>query len=257
MKSRTGLIILALGAYAFFLVGTLPANRAFAFLHQGVATPLGPLTCRSLQGTWHHGVARNARLGALPLQEIQWQFKPWALLTGRLSAAVSVQAEHGVVAAVISRGVTTVSVEDMEGRLALTALRPWLGPRGLQLKGSVTASLDQLAIRQGRVTMGQGSLVWHDAVIFSPQKAELGTLAVELVTGQEGVKATLVDSGGPLQAAGAWLLQQDGHYTMTTTLKGRTPEMEKQLAGLALFGKKQGTGGLQFSFTGQMPLLVI
>ncbi len=257
MKSRKGLIVVALVAYAFFLLWYMPANRAFAFLHQGMATPLGPLKCSSLQGTWHHGVARNGQLGTLPLQEIQWQLKPWALLTGRLSVAVSVQAEQGVVTAVISKGLNTVSVQNMEGRLALPALRPLLATFGLQLEGSVSASLDQFAIRQGRITTARGSLVWNDAAIFSPQKAHLGTLLVELVTQKEGVKATLADSGGPLQAEGALLLENDGHYTTTTTLKGRTPEMEKQLDSMALFGKKQGDGALLFSFSGELEPLAL
>lgn len=257
MKSRIGLIILALAAYGFFLVWYVPADRAFAILHQGMATPVGPLKCSSLQGTWHQGVARNGQLGPLPLQEIHWQFKPWALLTGRLNAVVSVQAEQGGGAATISRGLNTVSVRDMEGSLVLTTLRSLLAPLGVQLDGRVSASLGHVAIRQGRVTTIQGSVVWHDAAMISPQKAQLGTLVVELVTLEDGVRATLADSGGPLQAEGSLLLQNDGHYTLTATLKGRTPEMGKQLDSLAFFGKKQGDGGLQFSFSGELPSLAI
>ncbi|MDA3969926.1 MAG: type II secretion system protein N [Desulfobulbaceae bacterium] len=257
MKSRTGLIILIIIAYGFFLAWYMPANRAFAILHQGVATPLGPLKFSNLQGTWHQGVARNGQLGPLDLQEIHWQFKPWALLTGRLSGVVSVQAEQGLVAATISKGLNTVSVRNMEGSLPLRALKPLLTPLGVQLDGRVSTSLDHIAISQGRVTTIRGNVVWHDGAIISPQRAQLGTLVVELVTLEDGVRATLADSGGPLRAAGSLLLQNDGHYTMTSTLKGRTPEMQKQLDDLAFFGKKQGAGRLQFSFSGELPPLEI
>lgn len=257
MKNRTGLIILIIAVYGFFMVWYMPANRAFAPLHQGVATPLGPLKFSSLQGTWHQGVARNGQLGTLPLQEINWQFKPWALLTGRLSAVVSIQADHGVVAATISKGLNTVSVQNMEGHLALTALKPLLAPLGVQLNGSVSTSLNHIAISKGRVTTIQGNVIWQDAAITSPEKTQLGTLVVELATFENGVRATLADSGGPLRAAGALLLQNNGRYSLTTTLKGRTPEMEKQLDNLAFFGKKLGGGRLQFSLNGELPPLAL
>ena len=257
MKNRKGLIIIMVAVYAFFLVWYVPANRVFTLLQHGVATPLGSFRCSSLEGTWHDGVGLNGQLGMLPLQEVRWHFKPWALFTGRLSAALSARTEEGVIEATVSRGLKTLSVRNIEGSLALTALRPLMATYGVQLEGSVSASMEDFAIRQGRVTTVQGSLVWHDAAISSTPKAQLGTLVVEFSTLKDEVRATLADTGGPVKVEGLLLLQQDGRYTQTATLLARTPEMAKQIDTLVLFGRKQGDGSVQFSSSGVVPLLAL
>lgn len=257
MINRKGMIILAVVAYTFFLLWYAPAQRVFAFLANGVATPAGLLQCRNLQGTWHEGVALDGRLGGIQLKEFHWTFRPWGLLTGSLSAFISAKTEYGSVAALLSRGLRTLSLQELEASIDVAALKPLTAATGFQLGGKVLGSMTNLTIRQGRITAAQGQWVWNDAAILSPQQNQLGTITVNLATSANETRATIGDKGGPLQLEGLFVLPADGRYSLTAKLAARQSEELKDLiASLAFLGKEEKDGLLHLSLSGVLPPLL-
>ncbi len=255
MINRKG-IVLAVVAYAFFLIWYAPAQLFLVFLADGLTTPAGLLQCRDLQGTWHEGVALDARLGRIQLKELQWTFKPWSLLTGRLSAFISAQTEYGSVAARLNRGMGTLSLQELQASIDLAELKPLTAATGFRLGGKVLGSMTNLTIRQGRITAAQGQWVWNDAAILSPQQDQLGTITVDVDTSNNETRAIIGDQGGPLQLEGLFVLPADGHYSLTAKLAARnSDELKDLIASVAFLGKEEKDGLLHLSLSGVLPPL--
>lgn len=253
MKRRTKLISGVIAVYLFFLILYVPADLAFGFLLKGVSTPMGLLRCNTLHGTWRQGAGFGGQLGDLYLEDFQWRFRPWAMLTGRLSAAVTAKLGQGRVDATINRGFGAISVSGLDGDIDLSGLAPLMYRYGVQLRGSLVAAMEEFSVHNGRVDKIDGKLIWKDAEIVSPIKSDFGAFEIDFVTSDEGVKGTFVDAGAPIKIEGGGLLQRDGSYTLSVTLQARTPEAQKQIDGLAFLGKKRGDGGVQLSLTGKLP----
>jgi hypothetical protein len=257
MTNRKGMIILAVVAYTFFLLWEAPAQRVFSFLAKGVATPAGLLQCQNMQGTWHEGVALDGQLGRVQFKEFHWTFRPWGLLTGSLSAFISAQTEYGSVAALLNRGIRTLSLQELEASIDVAALKPLTKATGFQLGGKVLGSMTNLAIRQGRITAAQGKWAWNDAAIISPMQNQLGTITVDLMTKSNETRATIGDKGGPLQLEGLFVLPVDGRYNLTAKLAARQSEELKDLiSSLAFLGKMKEDGFLHLSWNGVLPPLL-
>lgn len=258
MMNRKGLIILAAVAYAFFLLWHAPAQRVFTFLENCVATPAGLLQCRNLEGSWREGVALDGQLGGVQFKELQWTFQPWNLFTGRLSAFISAQTEYGSVAALLNRGIRTLSLQELEASLDVATLTPLMASTGFQLGGKMLVSMTNLTIQQGRITAAQGSGEWHDAEITSPLQKQLGAITVDLTTSANNeTRATMGDKGGPLQLDGLAVLTGDGRYSLTAKLAARQSEELKELiSDLAFLGKEDEDGLLHLALSGVLPPLL-
>ena len=250
MKSPKALLLIGLVAYAFFLLWQLPAEQALALL-----APRGEtgLQARTVEGSWHHGVGRDCSVWGLPLREIGWRFRPLALLSGRLSVTLRGKGDRSAIEATLSRGLTTLHIEALEGRMALAELTPLLSPLGLRLEGILAARLSGVEVREGRLSTAQGKVVWQEAAL--DPRTRLGTLVALISTTREGVKATVSDEGGPLRAEGVLRLAADGGYTMTLTLAARGPEAKELLDRLAPLGQRGDGGVLHLARQGQLPLL--
>ena len=258
MMNRKWLIILAVVAYFFFLFWYAPAQLVFGFLTKGVATPAGLLQCRSLQGNWREGVARDGLLGGIQLQEFRWTFQPLGLLTGSLSGFISAQTEFSSFSTRLNRGIRTLSVQELEGTIDMAALTPLKAATGIQLDGDVLVSKTNVTIRQGRITAAQGKWVWNDAAIKSPRLNQLGALTIDLMTRSNETRVTIGDQGGPLQLEGLLVLPADGRYNLTARMAARNSqsELEELISSLAFLGKKEQDGSLHFSLNGVLPPLL-
>lgn len=252
--SGKGVLGLALAAYLFLLLWQLPAQYAHLLLplnHE----PFTSFQGQELHGTWQQGGVRACRLGNLPLETLDWQFKPWALVTCRLATKLSGRTATSAIAATISRGWGTVTAGGVEGKLTLQEFAALFSPYGLGLRGVMVPKLERVVIRQGRVIAALGHLSWQGATIAVPPTVELGDLSMALITTSAGVKATIKDEGGPLQLQGNMLLKADGSYTLAATLAARQPAMQKVLDSNATLGQQQTDGRLLIVKSGVMPLL--
>jgi hypothetical protein len=110
-----------------------------------------------------------------------------------------------------------------------------------------------LSMRQGRIIAAQGEVLWHDALITSPQQYPLGTIVAEVTTKSHEVRATIGDKDGPLQLEGLFVLPEDNSYTLTARLTSQQPELSSLLDSLAFLGKKEKDGWLHLSSRGELP----
>ncbi|MBW6520655.1 MAG: type II secretion system protein N [Desulfoarculaceae bacterium] len=255
MMNRKRLVLLAVVAYAFFLLWYAPAQLVFGFLGKGVTTPAGLLQCRNLEGNWREGVARDGQLGRVQLKEIRWTLRPWSLLTGSLSASISAQTGYGSFMARLNRGIRSLSLRELEADIDIASLSPLMKATGIQLDGKVLGSMSDFTVRQGRITAAQGQWVWHDASVTSPRQNQLGTITIDLTTSSNETRAIIGDKGGPLQLDGLVVLAGDGRYSLTARMGARQSELDELISSLAFLGTKGDDGLLHLSLNGDLPPL--
>ncbi len=250
MKARWKYLGLGVLAYIIFLAATVPAARAYPLLKASIA----PLALYDLDGTLWSGRARTADLGAYRLGALSWQAHPWKLLLGRVEFAWTAAKDTAQGSGVAARSLTgkfhlsetNASVPVAE----LSALLPFLP---LKPEGVLRIKLRKMQIDDNIIVAADGILDWENAVFVTPQPVKLGSLALTLATEDSGVKGTLLDKGGALQAQGVLRLKPDGSYQFTGTLASRDPGQPQIQQSLAFLGRPLPDGKVAVSWSGMLP----
>jgi hypothetical protein len=238
-------------AYLIFLVTTFPAVRAYPLLKDSLA----PLALYDLEGTVWSGRARTAELGPYRMGALSWHSYPWKLLLGRLEFAwmstEDAAKSHGVAA----RGLGgRLHLSEVNANLPVAELSAFLIPT-LPLKslGMLRIELNETDIGDNRILATDGVISLENVVFLTPQPVSLGSLTLTLSTVDTGIKGTLLDKGGALQAQGVLMLKPDGSYQFTGTLASRDRNQPQIQQALAFLGKPTADGKVAVNWSGKLP----
>lgn len=253
MKSVLRYVILGLVMYGVFVLGMVPASWVYS---QVLQSRLGGVALYGVQGTVWQGSATLLTSRSAQLQNLHWDLHPWALLWGRMEAALHFDYQASPEKMVVGRSVTgNWYLHDAVLELPAQRLAPLLRMPGAELGGNLALQLSSLTMKKGRVTAADGMMTWEKAALRKPLEVELGSFAINLETAADGVSGALIDRGGAVQAQGLFKLQADGHYQVTATFASRNPQQPLITQGLRLFGTPGPDGRVKYSATGVVPLL--
>ena len=181
---KGSLVLLGIGAYVSFAVATIPASFAVAR-----GQPPESVQLEDVQGTLWNGSARatlRTPAGTVPLDRIEWHFKPLRLFTGHMTYDLTATAANLQAHARLSHGL---------GGLSAT---------GVALKGDAAAvgALVPLAAAwrpQGQVSIEAPRLSWNEREIVGDAQAEWRGAAVSFPEARTlgSYRAELHGSGGP------------------------------------------------------------
>ncbi len=253
MKPVLRYVIFGLVIYGVFVLGMVPASWVYS---HGLQSRLGGVALYGVQGTVWQGRASLLTSRGTQLQNLQWDLHPWALLWGRMEAALRFDYQAAPGKTVVGRTVTgNWYLRDADLALPAQRLAPLLRMPGAELGGKLALRLSSLTVKQGRVTAADGELSWEKAALRKPLEVELGTFAVNLETTADGVSGALMDRGGAVQAQGLLKLQANGQYQLTATFASRNPQQPLITQGLRLFGTPGPDGRVKYSTKGVLPPL--
>lgn len=254
MKTALRYVIFGAAMYGLFMLGMVPASWIYSHWLQ---TRLGGVVIYGVRGTVWEGQAAELRSGSVQLANLHWTFHPWSLLWGRMEAALSFdfQSTPGRMVAARSLGGDWY-LRDVAVELPAQQLAPLLRMPGAEVGGKLQLQLSSLAVKKGRITAAEGNLTWEKAALRKPFAVELGTFAINFESAAGGVKGTLLDRGGAVQAQGLFNLQPGGQYQLTATFASRDPKQTLITQGLRLFGASGSDGRVKYSTTGVMPVLL-
>jgi len=249
MRRGLFLVLVGLVAYAVFAASSLPARLAYDW----VGDRLGVLSLYGVYGTLCQGGARSVSLQHKELGSVAWVCQPQALARGRFEYTLDLQRQaHRGTAYVAANWNGTLAVR---GRgVPMSMLIPLLGRVSLPLGGSVSADLDQIRIRDGQLTAGQGTIDWERAVLTFETPVELGTISVSLDSDAEGVQGRLSDAGGPLGVDGTLQLRSGGVYQLSLALRVRDENNEDLLALVQTLGEPDRSGRVSIRLSGRLDI---
>lgn len=248
-------ITLAILLFLVFLMATAPAKLAYAYYKTRVA-PDAPVLLSSVTGSLWSGRAAPALLGGQRVDSLSWELRPWALLIGRIQARVEFRYGDSYGTAEVARGFTgKIYAKNIEARIDLQRMRLLAQVLPLGMEGSLLLNLKELVLDRRSIVNAEGLLAWDGAVITVPQRTEFGNLRVAVTTDNDGVKATLSDGGGPLQAEGLFSVARDGNYKFTGVFAARDQNQRMLVQGLQMLGRSSPDGKANISVNGTMAQL--
>ena len=252
---RWQMVALAVGLYLVFLVVTIPAPLAYGVLKKKLA-PAMPLQLGSVSGTLWAGRAMPALIGSQRVDSLTWTIQPLALLIGRIQADVEFRYGDSYGKAQIARGFTgKIYAKDIEARIGLKRMRLLSQLLPLGLEGSLLLNMKEFNIDRRSILDAEGMLAWDSAVITVPTRIEFGNLRLTLSTGNDGVKATLADGGGPLQTEGLLSVTREGNYKFTGVFTARDPNQRMLVQGLQMLGRQGADGKVNIATNGALSQL--
>jgi general secretion pathway protein N len=250
------LALLGVALFLVFLVATLPADTAYAYIKSRYV-PEAPLILNNVQGTVWEGRAGPAQISGQRLDSLVWDINAWALLIGRVQARLEFRNGDSFGSANIARGFTgNVYARDVEARIDLQRMKLLSKVLPLGMQGALLLHVTEFDLDRRSIVNAQGTLAWDNAVITVPSRVELGNLRIALGNEADHVKATLSDGGGPLQAEGILTVAPDGNYKFSGAFAVRDTSQPMLAQGLQFLGRPGPDGKISTSNSGHLSTLM-
>jgi general secretion pathway protein N len=172
-------LLLILGLIAAFL----PASVALGWMEGR----MGGVKLENVSGSVWNGRAEQLTVRERPLGAASWSISPWALLSRRLDADVTVDGPELKAAGFVSIDKPgNLQLRSMQLSLDAQRMQPALDIPALQLRGKVDFDLREVVVVQYFPTRIEGSAVWRDAAVTGAADALLGEIRSEFATQADG-----------------------------------------------------------------------
>jgi hypothetical protein len=252
MKRRVGYALLALCAYLVFLIAQLPAAQLYGWLKPRTGTPL---QLYQVSGSPWDGRAVAAIIGKTRIDALAWDWRPQAMLLGRIEYGLTGRLGGAPLTSIIGRGpATPFYADDTRIALPLNDAAGFLGLHDIGLDGRFTIEIRHLEIRERKIATVDATLTVADAAFGPPVNVALGGAAMRLESSGEIIKGVLKDSGGPLQADGVLIYQPSGDYQFSLSLSARDPNDTQLRQALRFLGTPNAAGKVSLSRRGRIDL---
>ena len=243
--------------FLLFVILALIAVGVFAFLPASVATNfvdnrIGPVQLSNVEGSLWRGQANPVSINDQPIGALSWTLSPMSLLGLRVDAQVALRGDtyNGDSAISVHRD-RSVKVRDLVLTLPAQRLQPALDIPALVLRGEVEIKVAQAELRGGFPSQVQGVATWKNAAVAGSAEAQFGEIITEfLSTPTGGIKGTVRDNGGPLQATGGYEASLLG-YDASIELRARDGNPQVTEA-LQYIGAPQPDGSARLEIHGKL-----
>jgi general secretion pathway protein N len=247
---KRALPLLGIGALAYLLVlvVTFPAARLAPLLERQVAG----LSLHAITGSVFSGQAGQLVYQGIDFGELTWQFRPAALLLGRMAYHLELPGSANPGHADIAfTPWGHVYGQDIELLLSPDLLVKHYSPVPVKTSGELHLQIDTFRMASDFPEDLAGTISWEDGVILEPVEIILGDVSMVLSGQGEALSGRLVE-GGRLEAAGEMQLFADGRYNVNLRILPDNEMSDETLATLEMLGQMQSDSSLLFTASGQL-----
>jgi hypothetical protein len=248
VKRAWPLLVIGALAYLLVLVVTFPAARLTPWLERQVTG----LYLQAVEGSVFSGQAGRLVYQGLDFGKLTWQFRPAALLLGRmayhLELAGSANPGHADIA---FTPWGDVYGQDIELLLSPDLLVKRYSPVPVRTSGELRLQIDTFRMAGEFPEDVAGLLSWEDGVILEPIEIILGDVSMTLNSREDALLGSLVE-GGRLEAAGEMQLSADGRYQFDLQILPNNEMSDETLAVLETLGQVLPDSRLLFKAAGRL-----
>jgi hypothetical protein len=248
VKRAWPLLVIGALAYLLVLVVTFPAARLTPWLERHVTG----LYLQAVEGSVFSGQAGRLVYQGLDFGKLTWQFRPAALLLGRmayhLELAGSANPGHADIA---FTPWGDVYGQDIELLLSPDLLVKHYSPVPVRTSGELRLQIDTFRMAGEFPDDVAGLLSWEDGVILEPIEIILGDVSMTLNSREDALLGSLVE-GGRLEAAGEMQLSADGRYQFDLQILPNNEMSDETLAVLETLGQVLPDSRLLFKAAGRL-----
>lgn len=218
MRNFAGPLKIGIAVFVLGVILLFPARVAYHWF----APP--QLQLGGISGTVWSGRAAEAALGGLYFRSLEWQFRPTALLTGKLGYGIESAPAGSYVKGDVAVGMgATVTASDIEAVLPLAYLGRLLGAGNIE--GRLTASITEFRAEDGVPVHANGTAEITGLYIPQVSDAAIGGFKAEFFSEDSGITASIEDETAVIDLAGSLQLSREGAYLLQAQIgaTSRTP----------------------------------
>jgi hypothetical protein len=198
--------VLAVVAFVVIVIARLPASWV-------VPAPPSVASCAAVDGSIWNGTCSGLVVQGSPIGDLVWDVHALRLLTGKLSANLSLTRPMGSVHGDFDVGLDkSITARDVHATLPLDQDLMRFMPGNLRTLrgGNALADITSAHVAKNDiVTQLQGRIEVHDLEDHDRQVTPLGSYAVTFPGGSGAPTGQLQDLGGPLAVQGTVRVMQD------------------------------------------------
>jgi len=248
-----GYLLLFLIAFAATVVWKFPAAGVLPHVNTH------PIRIAGVNGSVWSGSAAEvlAPAPAVPVNNLQWRFKPERLLSGNAAARLNFEVLGGEGSADVFRNIAgDMSVQDGTLNVPAKSLEQFLPLPVAEFGGNVLADIVKVDIENNLLKSTRGSVVWRQASLAGTVNAQLGQVVLDVVPESQGDqllhRGKLTNKDGQLDINGDFQLDQIGNYQADLRLKPNNTTPPELNGMLGMIGKRASDGSYRLRNNGNI-----
>jgi len=249
MKPRISYyVLLAVTAYAVFLIAYLPAQRVISW----VELPKH-ISLHNVSGSVWNGRAASVLHRQQQFGTLTWRLKPLRLLLGKVGVKWKLRG-----ADVFAKGKMNYHLDDS---IELTSTRVIIPLKSLQkyssrlpviLDGELQLDVKDAVIENSSIEALDGSVRLLSIRSISPVESDIGTFEALLALQDDIIVAKARDLDGPLKLSGQAQLKLDGSYQFSANVNLRTQASAALRDAIQQTGRPAANGSYTLQHNGRL-----
>jgi general secretion pathway protein N len=245
MRNLRPLILAGIATFVIGLIITFPARVAYQWFAPG------DLKLSGISGSVWRGKAAQGTAAGVYLADINWRYRPLALLRGKLEFASNSKLASGFFDAKVAVGVGgRVTLSDLTGALTLETLASVLPLAGIE--GDVSAQFEKIIVENGVPVEATGTLNITNLISRYLSPMRLGDYRAAFQTQDDGIAGTVESTSGVLEVAGNLTLGRDRSYVFLGKVAAKPNAPVNIAQQLQLLGSPDSDGMREFRIEGQL-----
>lgn len=245
MKNTKRLILAGIATFVIGLIISFPARVAYLWLAPG------ELKLSGISGSVWHGKASQGTAGGIYLADINWRFRPLALLSGKLEFASNSKLASGFFDANVAVGVGgSLTLSNVAGAMPLDTLAGVLPLTGIE--GDVSLQFAKIIVENGVPVEATGTLNIANLISRYLSPMRLGDYRAEFQTLDDGISGSVESTSGVLEVAGTIKLSSDRNYVFLGKVAAKPTAPINIAQQLQLLGSPDSEGMREFRIEGQL-----
>lgn len=239
------LIFLGLVVFLAVMVVTFPARVAYTWFAPA------ELQLSGIEGSIWNGSATEGFAAGAYIQNIRWQFKPMALLSGNLAYQTSSNPASGSMIAEVAVGMSgELMLSDLTGNLPLDLVHPAFQQNGI--RGDISLQFESVVISNGMPSTVVGTVTITDFFVPDLATSTLGDFKADFQTTDGNVVGSVEDVAAVIDVSGTINLNPDRSYTLIGTVAPTSATPASIVDQLPYLGSANELGQHDFRFEGQL-----
>ncbi len=222
-----------------------PASIIEKYLPSNISTA-------GMGGTLWNGNVQNIVIDRIGLQNAKWSANPLSLLTGKVSADVSINSNNLKGDFETTVASSEVVSENINLNGELTLLSPYFEKLGLTISGQFDAKFDNLHIKNGIPHDANGTLNTYNTSILGFIPLNLGEVNSVFAPQDNGIQVSLVNQNGELDVNGVINIANNGVYNADLTLSRNSRTPDNVLKTVEMIGNKISEDTIKVLHQGQL-----
>ena len=245
MRNSKRLILAGIATLVIGLMITFPARVAYQWYAPA------ELKLSRISGSIWSGTAAQGTAGGFYLADINWSFRPLALLAGKLEFASSTKLASGFFDARIAVGIGgNLTLTDVAGALTLDSVAAMFPLSGIE--GDLSVQFEELVVDNGVPVEAEGTIIIANLVSRYLSPTRLGDYRVEFQTDEDGILGSVEAINGVLDLGGTIKLTRDRNYRFVGKVAAKPNAPLSIAQQLQFLGSPDSQGKREFRIEGQL-----